>query len=434
MISPARRAAAPPRRRARSAAGVLALALAGALVAGCSSGNEATGGGFSGGGGGPLSCPVPVGPMAFAVSGRANSPAPGLPQAVQDATVSVLTRAVDQHYQPRIMLINVDGRPSSAGSETFSTDAGNGIAATDDRNKFLNGFGDALTNLRAQQPEVDVLSALDLAGRAAGGDAASEEHTDRRSSTGQSGQRPGTVVLVDSGLSTVNPLDFRQRGLLDAPPAETVEALRAMKALPGLQGETVVLAGLGDVAQPQPALSPAQRSALVGLWTAIAQAGGASCVAVVDEPRGGDAPSDVPPVSVVDVPPPPTITPGRATALPDDNSVGFQPDTAEFRDRNAARGVLAPFAQFLQESPTRRLALTGTSARAGTLAGQIDLSTRRAEAVKALLVELGAPADRITTRGVGSQFPGYVNDVGPDGRQLPGPASANRTVIVEPSG
>lgn len=389
--------------------------MTGALVAGCSSGNEA-GGGFSGGGGGPLSCPVPVGPMAFAVSGRANSPAPGLPKAVQDATVSVLTRAVDQHYQPRITLINVDGRPSSAGSETFSTDAGNGIAAQDDRNNFLNGFGDALTSLRAQQPEVDVLSALDLAGRSAGG------------------QRPGTVVLVDSGLSTVNPLDFRQRGLLGAPPSETVKALRAAGALPGLQGETVVLAGLGDVAEPQPPLSPAQRSALVGLWTAVAEAGGATCVAVVDEPRGGDAPSDVPPVSVVDVPPPPTITPGQTTALPDDNSVGFEPDTAEFRDRNAAAGVLAPFAQFLQESPTRRIALTGTSARAGSLAGQIDLSTRRAEAVKALLVELGAPADRITTRGVGSQFPGYVDDVGPDGRQLPGPASANRTVIVEPSG
>lgn len=400
---------------------LLAVVLTVVLVAGCSSDEGGAGGGFAGGGGGALSCPVPVGPMAFAVSGRANSPEPGLPQAVQDATVSTLTRAVDEDYQPRITLINVDGRPVSAGSDTFASDAGNGIAAEDDRNAFLNGLGEALTGLRAQTPEVDVLGALDLAGRSAG-------------TGGQGGNRPGTVVLVDSGLSTVAPLDFRQRGLLDAPPAETVEALRANDALPGLQGVTVVLAGLGDVAEPQPALSPAQRSSLVALWTAIAEAGGASCVAVVDEPRGGDAPSDVPPVSVVDVPPPPTITPGRTTTLPDDNSVGFQPDTAQFRDRNAAAAVLTPFAQFLTESPSRRLALTGTSARAGTPQGQVDLSTRRAEAVKALLVELGAPADRISTRGVGSQFPGYVDDVGPDGRQLPGPASQNRTVIVEPTG
>jgi outer membrane protein OmpA-like peptidoglycan-associated protein len=371
LIPAARSAAELPRRRpgtARRAVGLLSLVLTAALVAGCSSGEDAAGGGFSGGGGGALSCPAPVGPMAFAVSGRSNSPEPGLPQVVQDATVSVLSRSVDEGYEPRITLINVDGRPTSAGNDTFRTDAGNAIAAEDDRNAFLDGFGSAVTELRAQTPEVDVLSALDLAGRSAGGN------------------RPGTVVLVDSGLSTVAPLDFRQRGLLEAPPEETVDALRASNALPGLQGTTVVLAGLGDVAGPQPALSPAQRQSLVALWTAIATAGGASCVAVVPEPRGGDAPTDAPAVSVVDLPPPPAITPGRATALPDDNSVGFQPDTAEFRDRGAARGVLAPFAQFLIESPNRRIALTGTSARAGTPQGQVDLSTRRAEAVKALLV------------------------------------------------
>ena len=139
-------------------------------------------------------------------------------------------------------------------------------------------------------------------------------------------------------------------------------------------------------------------------------------------------------MSTVTVPPPPTITPGKPTALPDDGSVGFQPDTAEFRDRNAARGVLAPFADFLKQGPARHLALTGTSARAGTTASQVALSTQRAEAVKALLVELGASPDQISTKGVGSQFPGYVNDVGPGGKQLPGPASTNRKVIVEPTG
>ena len=401
---------------ARTAATAVATFLTVALVAGCSGGDSASGGFSAEGGGGGLNCPVPVGPMAIAVSGRANSPEPGLPQSAQGAAVTVVRGASDQDVQPRFTIINVDGRPSSAGSDTFRTDAGNSVAAGDDQNAFLQGLGNAVTQVRADDPEVDVLGALDLAGRSV------------------QGNRPGTVVLVDSGLSTVAPLDFRQPGLLDSPVGETVDFLRSANALPDLRGATVVLAGLGDTADPQTPLSPAQRSSLVALWTGISQAAGAACVSVVDEPRGGDAPSDVPPVSTVDVPPPPTITPGRPTTLPDDGSVGFQPDTAEFRDRNAARGVLTPFAQFLTGAPNARLALTGTSARAGTDAGQIDLSTRRADAVKQLLVELGAPADRITTRGVGSQFPGYVNDVGPDGRQLPGPASQNRTVIVEPSG
>jgi outer membrane protein OmpA-like peptidoglycan-associated protein len=353
--------------------------------------------------------------MAIAVSGRAASPEPGLPSSVQQAAISVVAGAADQKAQPKFTVVNLDGRPTVAGSDTYRTDAGNGIAAQDDQNAFLSGLGKAISQVRAQSPEADVLGAMSLAGRSV------------------QGGRPGTVVLVDSGLSTVAPLDFRQEGLLDAPAQDTVEFLRSHQALPALNGATVVLAGLGDTAAPQTPLDTAQRSGLVALWKGIAQASGAGCVAVVDEPRSGDAPTDVPPVSAVPVPPPPTITPGTATTLPDDGSVGFQPDTAEFRDRAAARGVLTPFAAFLKQGPTRRIALTGTSARAGTLAGQVALSTQRAEAVKALLVELGASPDQIATKGVGSQFPGYVNDVGPDGKQLPGPASTNRTVIVIPS-
>ncbi len=394
----------------------VAVAAAALLVLGaCSSGDDTAGGFAAGSGGAPLSCPVPVGPMAIAVSGRANSPEPGLPTSVQQAAISVVSGAADQKVQPKFTVVDLDGRPTVAGSDTYRTDAGNAIAAQDDQNAFLSGLAKAIGQVRAQTPEADVLGALGLAGRSV------------------QGGRPGTVVLVDSGLSTVAPLDFRQQGLLDAPVADTVGFLRDHQALPDLSGATVVLAGLGDTAAPQAALDTAQRTELVNLWKGVAQASGAACVAVVDEPRSGDAPSDVPPVSTVTVPPPPTITPGKATTLPDDGSVGFQPDTAEFRDRNAARGVLAPFAGFLEQGPTRRLALTGTSARAGTLASQVALSSQRAEAVKALLVELGASPDQITTKGLGSQFPGYVNDVGPDGKQLPGPASTNRKVIVEPS-
>jgi OmpA-OmpF porin, OOP family len=402
------------RRRCRALP--LALATVAALALGaCSSDDSAGGGGFTGGGA-PLSCPVPVGPMAIALGGRANEPEPSLPGPVQQAAISVVAGASEQNVQPKFTVVNVDGRPTVAGSETYRTDAGNAIAAQDDQNAFLSGLGNAIPTLRAQTPEADTLGALTLAGRSV------------------QGSRPGTVVLVDSGLSTVAPLDFRTAGLLAAPVADVVASLRDAQALPALNGATVILAGIGDVASPQGPLDTGQRASLVALWKGIAQAGGASCVAVVDEPRSGDAPSDVPPVSTVDLPPPPTITPGSASVLPDDGSVGFQPDTADFRDENAARGVLAPFADFLKQGPTRRLALTGTTARAGSPASQVDLSTRRAEAVKGLLVSLGASADRITTKGVGSQFPGYVNDVGPGGRQLPGPASTNRKVIVEPSG
>lgn len=417
MTSPHRSRPSPLRRAGRGrrlATGLLAAGTALTLVAGCSSGGEEES--AAGGAGSALTCPIPVAPMAIAVGARANAPSGDLPAGVRGAATAVVAGASDQGGEPRFSVVDVDGRPAVTAAQAYRTDAANAIAAEDDQNAFLSALGQEIAKVRAQTPEVNDLAALDVAGRAV------------------AGTRPGTVVLVDSGLSTTAPLDFRQAGQLDAPVADTVAFLRASNALPNLKGATVVLAGLGDTAPPQAALSPAQRANLVALYTGIAQAAGAACVTVVQEPRSGEAPSDVPAVSTVVVPPPPTITPGKASVLPDDGSVGFKPDTAEFRDRTAAGGVLRPFADYVKNPPTRRLALTGTSARAGTTASQVELSTRRAEAVKALLVELGAPADRITTKGVGSAFPGYVNDVGPGGRQLPGPATANRKVIVEPSG
>ncbi len=200
---------------------------------------------------------------------------------MQQAAISVVAGAADQKVQPKFTVVNLDGRPTVAGSDTYKTDAGNAIAAQDDQNAFLSGLGKAIGQVRAQSPEADVLGALNLAGRSV------------------QGGRPGTVVIVDSGLSTVAPLDFRQQGLLDAPVQDTVGFLRANQALPALNGATVILAGLGDTATPQAPLDTAQRTELVDLWKGVAQAAGASCVAVVDEPRSGDAPSDVPPVSTV---------------------------------------------------------------------------------------------------------------------------------------
>jgi OOP family OmpA-OmpF porin len=50
---------------------------------------------------------------------------------------------------------------------------------------------------------------------------------------------------------------------------------------------------------------------------------------------------------------------------------------------------------------------------------------------KSMLVDLGIAADRITTRGVGSDGPGHIPDVDAHGVLLPGPAARNRAVVVE---
>jgi outer membrane protein OmpA-like peptidoglycan-associated protein len=68
---------------------------------------------------------------------------------------------------------------------------------------------------------------------------------------------------------------------------------------------------------------------------------------------------------------------------------------------------------------------------AGTAEYRLRLSQQRANAVRDLLVSLGAPADRIGTQGLGSDFPGYVKDRDAQGNLDPIPAAQNRQVIIE---
>ena len=410
------------RTRPRVVPGTVAvLAVACTLLAGCGAGPEATGAGAAGGGGAggsPVSCPVPDGPIAVAVSGRANSPAPTLPPVAEQIVTESVERVPIGGVGPRLTLVGIDGRPEPLGSMAFSPRSKNDIAAGRERRAFLDRFRQSVAAVRAKAPQVDALAALDVAARAA-----------------RAGGQTGTVVFIDTGLQTVDPLDFRQPGVLDADPVEVVGFLEQTDAIPNLSGLTVVFAGIGDTAPPQEALDVARRERLAILWSEIAKAGGAACVHVDDAPRGGAAPTGVPRVGKVPVPPPPVadFSALGTTVLPDDGTVGFVPGRAVLRDPRAAAEVLRPFGDWLLDDRDRRVDLTGTTARFGDLAGQIELATLRAEAIKQVLVDQGVDPAQITTRGVGSEFPEYVNDQGSDGALLPGPAAANRTVRIDPS-
>jgi outer membrane protein OmpA-like peptidoglycan-associated protein len=116
--------------------------------------------------------------------------------------------------------------------------------------------------------------------------------------------------------------------------------------------------------------------------------------------------------------------------FPDSGPVGFEPNTAVFRDPAAANAALRQLAQYLAANPAAKIELSGTTAHLGTLAGGRALSLQRAETVKAALVRMGTHPGQIVMQGLAWRFPGYINDQGPDGGLLPGPAEHNRSVIV----
>jgi OmpA-OmpF porin, OOP family len=341
--------------------------------------------------------------LALVLGARANSPAPQLPPYAK----TMLDAAIDAGAT--VAVVRLDGVPETVFAKSFHTDAQNTPARNEDRKAYVKQVTAAMRSARAVRAEADPLTALALGARAAG--------------------PGGTVVVVDSGLQTVAPLDFRRAGVLDAEPDDIADFLARNTSLPPLAGIDVRLVGIGDTSAPQTALSVSRHDNLVAIWRAIAEKAQAACVSVDPTPRQGESVADTPAVSRVPVAPAETYKAECGDhVLRNNGSVGFKPDQAILRDPEAARTALRDLAA-LARTRAAKIRLTGTTASAGTEAGRARLSLRRAEAVRALLVGLGVRADRITVRGVGINWPGYVTDR-VDGILLPGPAEQNRSVVL----
>ncbi|MGH3920511.1 MAG: OmpA family protein [Pseudonocardiaceae bacterium] len=343
------------------------------------------------------------GALAVIVGAHSNMVAPSLLDTVQ---AEIETAA--ELGSPATVIVD-DGSPSAAAPLSLKTANDNPLYQQDQINQLTN----LIDQTRADNPEVDLLAAISLAAR---------------SVTDAVG--PKTIVVIDSGLQTTGALRFQDQdgALLNANPDEVVELLRRTQQLPNLTGMRVIFTGLGDTAAPQQPLPAPARAVLVALWTKIVEAaGGKAEVKQAPLPStrtiDGLPPVTIVPVAAKSIGPLPSITVLR------DGTVGFVPDQAVFRDSAQARAVLADYAREITNG--RRALLTGTTASAGTSEYRLRLSQERANAVRDLLVSLGAPADRISTRGLGSDFPGYVPDHDPQGNLNPIPAAQNRQVIIE---
>jgi outer membrane protein OmpA-like peptidoglycan-associated protein len=356
---------------------------------------------------GPVSCPLPDGPVAVAASATANSPA----VEVSPAVVTVLTQAV--HRGEYVALVDTDGSPALTQQGSMRSAAKNNAARAKDDAANLGRLEHFISSSRADDPESDPLGALDTAAR-----------------TVHAQGTHGTVVLVDSGLQTTGALRYQSDGLLLASGRDVVGHLRSSRQLPDLRGVTVVLSGLGDTAAPQPRLDLASRSRVVDQWRAIATAAGATCVHVDSQPLTQPSPAGLPRVSTVRVPRPtaPKLHLGGPVALRED-TVGFQDDSARLRDEATALADLKPLARQIRDAGHQVL-LVGTTASAGTEQGRRRLSEQRAEAVKRLLVDLGVPAGKVRTRGAGTHYAAHVQDLDRHGNLVPRLAVRNRAVFV----
>jgi outer membrane protein OmpA-like peptidoglycan-associated protein len=95
--------------------------------------------------------------------------------------------------------------------------------------------------------------------------------------------------------------------------------------------------------------------------------------------------------------------------------VFFAYNKADVRPRG--RGIIDKVAKFLYKNPERTVAIEGHTDSTGSDEYNLDLSQRRADAVRFLLVSSGIDSARIQAKGMGEHYPIASND-NDGGRQL----------------
>ena len=323
-----------------------------------------------------------------------------------------------------VSVINMDGEPDVVLRKSFDIDERYKSASDErleaDARSNAASLITALKSIKANDAEVDCLGALKLAAR---------------SLSTLEGYDEKTIFVASSGLSTVLPLDFRNN-LLSADDVDSiVDMLSEREEIPQLNDITVVWQVL-DVADPQPVLNSKQRNSVIKLWESIVNRGGGTFILKESIPIPATG-SDLPPVSVVDIPSDTPISFDRAVATQQDDlleepisfteeRIGFLPNQAVFKDEDNVREVLRPIADYLIQNTDVKLLLAGCTAGDTQTEWDLELSTMRAAAVKDVLVELGIDEVRLIIVGCGCEDPWHINGVGVSGPL----AVQNRKVVL----
>lgn len=274
-----------------------------------------------------------------------------------------------------------------------------------------------IKDLRPQAPECDILKAINIS-------------ADNLADKG--GVK--SLVIMDSGLSTTGLLDFRSADVASLRIDDIIRALQSKKAIPNLEGVDVSWYGMGQTTNPQIEPSSEYKYVLEELWTAILKESGAKSVHIARESLEDvelDR-SDFPKVSPVNCKLEESVIASLAEPLVfGQEKIKFKSDSAELlTDKKDVEARLKPIVDFMNENTHEKILLAGTTAKYGSQKSCEDLSFKRCETIKTILVSMGIEEPRIRLLGLGYENPFYQNDLKADGSQDEVLAVKNRTVIV----
>ena len=347
--------------------------------------------------------------LSLVLGAHSNSPRPTLALVEEDIYHAVTSRG-------SLTVVNCDGAPYLVDSVIIRPPKKKVTQAKQDSldTKNTNALLTIARSTVAQTPEVDTLAALHLAAR---------------NLNDLSGEKQ--IIVMDSGLSTTGLLDFTS-STLEADPQEIAAYLAQNSALPDLSGISVRWTGLGDVMAPQDALTYKARENLTAIWKAILEASNASYVDILSASSGLNSYSEEAPyVTPVSIPKAEPISFTKPIIFTE-KELYFHPGSAQLRDPASAKQVLSPIVQYMAEHPDFCLLLAGTTAQAGSQEECVELSLRRAETVRTLLLESGVSAAQLHDEalGLGWDHSYHIPDR-KDGQLDEEIAPLNRSVILQ---
>lgn len=279
---------------------------------------------------------------------------------------------------------------------------------------------------KAKTAEVDLLSALQMAAQRL---------------VSLDGEK--RILVMDSGVSTTNLLDMSKTLLEGIDIERLVEKLKKEKAIPELEGVQVIWLGLAQVAEPQVRLQQKHRDNLQRIWEEILIEAGADAIFYSDLSIDSTADETLPSVKQVQIPEPPSVLQEKDYDIREmarknisyrfgEETVAFRPDSAQLlTSKGEVRKIFAPLISFLKENPEEKILLAGNTSSAGKQARLVQLSEKRCQTIKRIMIEEGVKAGQIKTVGLGyfgSQF--TQNDRRKDGSLDEKIARKNRSVVV----
>ena len=312
-----------------------------------------------------------------------------------------------------IQLIIDDGKPfvNSINLEKIDTS----LSKNNFNNKVKENTAKVIASCMtttAQTEEVDVFEALNLAERCIDLNTSNE------------------IIIIDSLLSTTGKINFTEAPLFSLDIENSAKSFE--NTLPNFENVNVTVYGLGEVSGEQSVLSSDDYNTLCCFWFDFFTTVG--CDIRIDRTpysNRKEPDSSLPNVTACPV----TEDSSEISELKDNTfyelppeTLSFQPDTADFTDRDSAKEKLSDFAEKLND--TDSIVLVGMTASVGDAESSRTLSLQRAEAVRGLLQESEVKSN-ITCTGKGFDAnPLHTPDLNADGTLNETAAVRNRTVLA----